>query len=55
MCTSLPAPNGSLVRLKWHNLRRRADEPGGLRTNLEAGLKSGAVIEVDIRLTRDGR
>ena len=55
MCTTLQRADETAVQLKWHNLRRRPDEPSGIRTNLEAGLESGAVMEVDIRLTRDGR
>lgn len=43
-----------LVRLKWHKLRRRAEDQPFLRANLIAGLAAGAAMEVDIRLLADG-
>lgn len=55
MCTTIPRSHGQLVQLKWHKLHRHAGEPAMLRTNLEAGFQAGAVMEADIRLTRDGQ
>ncbi len=46
---STPTP-----RLKWHQLRRRSDDPVFLRENLAAGLRAGAALEVDVVLTADG-
>jgi glycerophosphoryl diester phosphodiesterase len=43
-----------MPRLKWHMLRRRADDPAFLRTNLDAALAAGAACEVDLVLTADG-
>ena len=40
---------GRTVRLKWHQLRRFADDPPFARRNLRAGLATGASLEVDIR------
>lgn len=54
MCTTIPRSHSPNVQLKWHNLRRHPREPGALRSNLEAGLAADAVMETDIRLTRDG-
>lgn len=42
------------IRLKWHKLRRRAEDPAFHRPNLTAGLAAGASMEVDIRLLADG-
>lgn len=42
-----------LPRLKWHQLRRRRDDPVFLRENLEAGLRARAALEVDLVLTAD--
>ena len=41
--------DGRTVRLKWHKLRRLADDPPFARVNLRAGLAAGASMEVDIR------
>jgi glycerophosphoryl diester phosphodiesterase len=41
-------------RLKWHMLKRRRTDPPFLRANLEAGLKAGEALEVDIVATADG-
>jgi glycerophosphoryl diester phosphodiesterase len=46
---------GRTVRLKWHKLRRRPDDPPFARRNLEAGLAAGASLEVDIRRLACGR
>jgi glycerophosphoryl diester phosphodiesterase len=46
---------GRPVRLKWHKLRRVADDPPFLRANLRRGLAAGASLEVDLRLLADGR
>ncbi len=43
-----------IPRLKWHQLRRRSDDPVFLRENLAAGLRAGAALEVDVVLTADG-
>jgi glycerophosphoryl diester phosphodiesterase len=43
------------VRLKWHKLRRRAQDPPFARGNLRAGLAAGASMEVDIRSLACGR
>ena len=40
-------------RLKWHMLRRRRTDPPHLRANLEAGLATGAALEVDVAFTAD--
>ena len=42
------------IRLKWHKLRRRADDPPFHRPNLAAGLAAGASMEVDIQPLADG-
>ncbi len=42
------------VRLKWHKLRRHADDPPFHRPNLVAGLAAGASMEVDIQLMAGG-
>lgn len=42
------------IRLKWHKLRRHADDPAFHRGNLVAGLMAGASMEVDIRPLVDG-
>jgi glycerophosphoryl diester phosphodiesterase len=41
-------------RLKWHRLRRRRGDASFLRANLEAGIRAGAPIEVDLVATADG-
>jgi glycerophosphoryl diester phosphodiesterase len=41
-------------RLKWHQLRRQRSDAPHLRANLEAGLRAGAALEVDLVATRDG-
>ncbi|MEZ5670148.1 MAG: glycerophosphodiester phosphodiesterase family protein [Alphaproteobacteria bacterium] len=45
---------GRTVRLKWHKLRRAADEPPFAPANLRAGLAAGAAVEIDIRRLGDG-
>ena len=55
MCTIIPRSHGPSIQLKWHSLRRHASDPAMLRANLEAGLATGAVMEADIHLTRDGQ
>ena len=45
---------GRDIRLKWHCLRRAADEPPFRRANLAAGLALGASVEVDIQRLADG-
>ena len=45
---------GRAVRLKWHKLRRDADDPAFHRPNLAAGLAAGASMEVDVQLLSDG-
>ncbi|HET6469795.1 MAG TPA: glycerophosphodiester phosphodiesterase family protein [Geminicoccaceae bacterium] len=44
----------AVPRLKWHQLRRRANDPVFQRANLEAGLTTGAAVEVDLVATADG-
>jgi glycerophosphoryl diester phosphodiesterase len=41
---------GRSVRLKWHKLRRAPDDPPFARSNLKAGLRAGASLEVDLQL-----
>ena len=43
-----------LVALKWHQLRRRREDPVFARANLKAGLAAGAALEVDLVATADG-
>src|SRR5690606_12743345 len=43
-----------LVALKWHQLRRRLEDPVFARANLKAGLAAGAALEVDLLATADG-
>lgn len=45
---------GRRVRLKWHKLRRRAEDRPFDRVNLAAGLAAGASMEVDIQVLADG-
>jgi glycerophosphoryl diester phosphodiesterase len=40
---------GRAVRLKWHKLRQRAEDPPFARANLCIGLAAGASLEVDLR------
>ncbi|MDP6603442.1 MAG: hypothetical protein QGG17_04500 [Rhodospirillales bacterium] len=47
--------DGLAVRLKWHQLRRRAADPPYSRRNLAIGLAAGACLEVDIRRLACGR
>ena len=47
--------SGCAVRLKWHRLRRRPEDPPYSRRNLAAGLNVGASLEVDIRRLACGR
>jgi glycerophosphoryl diester phosphodiesterase len=49
------AHGGRTVRLKWHKLRRRPEDPPFARANLRAGLAAGASIEVDLRRLACGR
>jgi glycerophosphoryl diester phosphodiesterase len=46
--------DGRRVLLKWHKLRRAADDPPFSLANLRAGLACGASLEIDIRLLADG-
>ena len=46
--------DGRSIRLKWHKLRRQADDPPYDRANLAAGIAVGATMEVDLRLMADG-
>jgi len=55
MCTSILTAAGRDVQLKWHKLRRHTPDPAMQRVNLHAGLEAAAVMEVDLRLTRDGQ
>jgi glycerophosphoryl diester phosphodiesterase len=55
-----PAPTtlshaGRTIRLKWHKLRRRPEDPPFSRANLRAGLAAGASLEVDLRRLVCGR
>jgi hypothetical protein len=43
----------SPIILKWHQLRRRREDPGFSRANLAAGLAAGAVVEVADQITTD--
>lgn len=45
---------GKRVRLKWHRLRRRKRDPLFGADALREGLKNGASMELDLRVTRDG-
>lgn len=45
---------GRRIRLKWHKLRRRADDLPFNRANLALGLANGASMEVDIQGLADG-
>jgi glycerophosphoryl diester phosphodiesterase len=45
---------GRSVRLKWHRLRRRADDVVFTRHRLAEGLALGASMEVDLRLHAEG-
>jgi glycerophosphoryl diester phosphodiesterase len=49
------AHGGRTVRLKWHKLRRRPEDPPFSRANLRAGLAAGASLEVDLRRLACGR
>jgi glycerophosphoryl diester phosphodiesterase len=46
---------GRKVRLKWHKLRQRPEDPPFARANLRAGLAAGASLEVDLRGLACGR
>jgi glycerophosphoryl diester phosphodiesterase len=46
---------GRVVRLKWHKLRCRPEDPRFARANLRAGLAAGASLEVDLRRLACGR
>jgi glycerophosphoryl diester phosphodiesterase len=43
------------VRLKWHQVRRRAEDAPFARGNIRDGLAAGASLEVDIRPLACGR
>jgi glycerophosphoryl diester phosphodiesterase len=43
-----------LITLKWHQLRRRRQDPAFARVNLGAALAVGATVEVDLVATADG-
>ena len=45
---------GRRVLLKWHKLRRGANEPPFSLANLRAGLALGASLEIDARMLGDG-
>jgi glycerophosphoryl diester phosphodiesterase len=45
---------GRLITLKWHQLRRRRQDPAFARDNLAAALAAGATVEVDLVATADG-
>jgi glycerophosphoryl diester phosphodiesterase len=45
---------GRLITLKWHQLRRRRQDPAFARVNLAAALAAGATVEVDLVATADG-
>ena len=47
--------DGRTVRLKWHKLRQRPDDPPFARANLRTGLAAGASLEVDLRRLACGR
>jgi glycerophosphoryl diester phosphodiesterase len=49
------AHGGRTVRLKWHKLRCRPEDPPFARANLRAGLAAGASLEVDLRRLACGR
>ncbi|MGH6917735.1 MAG: glycerophosphodiester phosphodiesterase [Geminicoccaceae bacterium] len=58
--TGHPAPTTLVrgdrtVRLKWHKLRRKPEDPPFMRANLCAGLAAGASLEVDLRRLACGR
>jgi hypothetical protein len=44
---------GRLIALKWHQLRRRREDPVFARDNLTAALAAGAAIEIDLVATAD--
>jgi glycerophosphoryl diester phosphodiesterase len=46
---------GRTVRLKWHKLRQRPQDPPFARANLRTGLAAGASLEVDLRRLACGR
>jgi glycerophosphoryl diester phosphodiesterase len=46
---------GRAVRLKWHKLRQRPEDPPFARANLSVGLVAGASLEVDLRRLACGR
>lgn len=49
------AHGGRTVRLKWHKLRRKPEDPPFSRANLRIGLAAGASLEVDLRRLACGR
>ncbi|MEX0852855.1 MAG: glycerophosphodiester phosphodiesterase family protein [Bauldia sp.] len=48
------ADGGRRVMLKWHMLRRAADDPPFSIANLRLGLAAGASLEIDVRALADG-
>lgn len=52
---AIAARDGRRVWLKWHKLRRHADEPAFDPANLRAGLAAGASLEIDVRRLADDR
>lgn len=45
--------NGKRVALKWHRLRRQMRDPLFSSDNLREGMRLGASMEIDLRVTRD--
>ena len=45
--------DGRRVALKWHRLRRRMSDPVFGSNNLREGMRLGASMEIDLRVTRD--
>jgi len=45
---------GRSIRLKWHQLRQKPDDPPFSPANLRAGLAVGASLEVDLQPLADG-
>lgn len=46
---------GRTLRLKWHQVKRRSEDPPFARSNIPDGLAAGASFEVDIRPLACGR
>jgi len=51
---ALVTEGGRRIRLKWHVLRRDSALPAHDRASLAVGIRRGALMEVDLQLTRDG-